>query len=80
MEEEANAKEETLMEKAYDCLRRSFSKRGLVLLIVTIALFLDNMLLTTVGESKMKEILFYWCFSNMIQRNCKIRKRIFFDF
>ncbi|VDM16574.1 unnamed protein product [Hydatigera taeniaeformis] len=34
----------------HEWLRGVFSRRGLVLIIVTIALFLDNMLLTTVGN------------------------------
>ncbi|KAL5110168.1 Synaptic vesicular amine transporter [Taenia crassiceps] len=38
----------TCTKRFYESLRDVFSRRGLVLIIVTIALFLDNMLLTTV--------------------------------
>ncbi|VDO14573.1 unnamed protein product, partial [Rodentolepis nana] len=48
MEAEDKENETTFTERAYSRLRRVFTRRGLVLLIVTIALFLDNMLLTTV--------------------------------
>ncbi|KAM3174607.1 hypothetical protein ACTXT7_010196 [Hymenolepis weldensis] len=48
MEEKTRGTGTTFTERAYDRFRTVFSKRGLVLLIVTIALFLDNMLLTTV--------------------------------
>ncbi|CDS42549.1 synaptic vesicular amine transporter [Echinococcus multilocularis] len=40
--------EATWTSRFYECLQGVFSRRGLVLIIVTIALFLDNMLLTTV--------------------------------
>ncbi|KAM7537580.1 hypothetical protein Aperf_G00000069740 [Anoplocephala perfoliata] len=49
MEQESDQNKTSLSGRIYDRLRMFFSKRGLVLLIVTIALFLDNMLLTTVG-------------------------------
>lgn len=50
MEPEQKQGDMSWSEQFYAWLRRIFSRRGLVLLIVTIALFLDNMLLTTVGE------------------------------
>lgn len=57
MEEKTKGRGTTFTERAYDRLRTVFSKRGLVLLIVTIALFLDNMLLTTVGKLKTNTLL-----------------------
>ena len=50
-EQEQGQDEMSWIGRLYGWLRRIFSRRGLVLLVVTIALFLDNMLLTTVGES-----------------------------
>ncbi|VDK21868.1 unnamed protein product [Taenia asiatica] len=48
MDHSPKQNESTWTGRFHECLRGVFSRRGLVLIIVTIALFLDNMLLTTV--------------------------------
>lgn len=59
MEQESKENKASLSERIYDRLRMVFSTRGLVLLMVTIALFLDNMLLTTVGKYKQRTKVLY---------------------